>query len=73
MSKDINRRSFLKKTAAASTGAALTLSFEEKALLAVTAKKPAAKIPGDSIKGLPMERRRMTISGQRHRKKPPNL
>ena len=54
MSEELNRRSFLKKSAAVSTGAALALSFEEKALLAATAKKPAAKIPGGSIKGLPM-------------------
>jgi len=62
-----------RKSAAASTSAVLALSFEEKALLAATAKKPAAKIPGDSIKSLPMGNPRMTISGQRHRKKPPNL
>jgi hypothetical protein len=54
MSGNLNRRSFLKKSAAVSTGAALALSFEEKALLAATAQKPAAKIPGGSIKGLPM-------------------
>ena len=54
MSENLNRRSFLKKSAAASTGAALGLSFEEKALLAATGKKPAAKVPGGSIKGLPM-------------------
>ncbi len=54
MSENLNRRSFLKKSAAASTGAALALSFEEKALLAATGKKPAVKVPGGSIKGLPM-------------------
>jgi hypothetical protein len=54
MSDELNRRSFLKKSAAASTGAALALSFEEKALLAATGKKPAARVPGGSIKGLPM-------------------
>ncbi len=54
MSENLNRRSFLKKTAVVSTGAALALSFEEKALLAAITKKPAAKIPGGSIKGLPM-------------------
>ena len=54
MSANLNRRNFLKKTAAASTGAALALSFEEKALLAAIAKKPAARVPGGSIKGLPM-------------------
>ena len=54
MSENLNRRSFLKKTAFASTGASLALSFEEKALLAALTKKPAAKIPGGSIEGLPM-------------------
>jgi len=56
MSANLNRRDFLKKTAAASTGAALALSFEEKALLAAIVKKPAARVPGGSIKGLPMDR-----------------
>jgi hypothetical protein len=54
MSGNLNRRNFLKKTAAVSTGAALALSFEEKALLAAIAKKPAARVPEGSIKGLPM-------------------
>jgi len=54
MSANLNRRNFLKKTAAVSTGAALALSFEEKALLAAITKKPAARVPGGSIKGLPM-------------------
>ena len=54
MSEELDRRSFLKKSAAASTGAALALSFEEKALLAAISKKPAANVPGGSIKGLPM-------------------
>ncbi len=54
MSANLNRRNFLKKTAAASTGAVLALSFEEKALLAAIAKKPAARVPEGSIKGLPM-------------------
>ncbi len=52
MSENLNRRSFLKKSAAVSTGAALALSFEEKALLAAIAKKPQR----GSIKGLPMGR-----------------
>ncbi len=56
MSEELNRRSFLKKSAAVSTGAALALSFEEKALLAARAKKPAASVSGGSIKGLPMGR-----------------
>jgi len=54
MSGNLNRRNFLKKTAAVSTGAALALSFEEKALLAAIVKKPAARVPEGSIKGLPM-------------------
>ncbi len=54
MSGNLNRRNFLKKTAVASTGAVLALSFEEKALLAAPTKKPAARLPGGSIKGLPM-------------------
>jgi len=54
MSGNLNRRNFLKKTTAVSTGAALALSFEEKALLAAIGKKPAARVPEGSIKGLPM-------------------
>lgn len=54
MSDNLNRRNFLKKSLVASPAAALALSFEEKALLAATAKKPAATMPGGSIKGLPM-------------------
>ncbi len=54
MSKNMNRREFVKKsliTSAAVTGA---LSFEEKTLLAQM-KKPA-KLPVDSVRGLPMGR-----------------
>ena len=54
MSYELNRRSFLKKSAAVSTGAALALSFEEKALLAAISHKPAGRASGVSIKGLPM-------------------
>jgi hypothetical protein len=54
MSGNLNRRNFLKKTAVASTGAVLALSFEEKALLAASTKKPAPRMPGGSVKGLPM-------------------
>ncbi len=50
MSGNLNRRNFLKKTAAVSTGVALALSFEEKALIAAIIKKPQR----GSIKGLPM-------------------
>ena len=54
MSKNMNRREFVKKsliTSAAVTGA---LSFEEKTLLAQM-NKPG-KVPADSVKGLPMGR-----------------
>ena len=54
MSDNLNRRNFLKKSLAASPAVALALSFEEKALLAATAKKPAATMPGGSVKDLPM-------------------
>jgi len=43
----------LKKSFIVPPAAALALSFEEKALLAATARKPAAAVPGASIKGLP--------------------
>lgn len=52
MLEDTDRRGFLKKSIIASTGAALGLSFEEKALLAQAAKEPAA-IPSGAVKGLP--------------------
>ncbi len=52
MSGDTNRRGFLKKSIIASTGAALGLSFEEKALLAQAGKEPAAA-PSGAVKGLP--------------------
>jgi hypothetical protein len=53
MSQNLNRRSFLKKSFIVPSTAALALSLEEKALLAATARKPAAAMPGDSIRGLP--------------------
>jgi hypothetical protein len=53
MSDNVNRRGFLKKSIIAPT-AALALSFEEKALLAASARKPAAVTPTDSAKGMPM-------------------
>ena len=56
MSAQANRREFLKKSVAASAGAALGLSFEEKALLAQAAKKPATVASAGEIKGLPMGR-----------------
>ncbi len=54
MSGNLNRRNFLKKSAAVSTGAAIALSFEEENLLAARTNKPARRTPGSSIKGLPM-------------------
>jgi len=56
MSENLNRRKFLKKSIIASTGAALALSLEEKALLARATKKPAAPPPRGPTKGLPMGR-----------------
>ena len=53
MSENVNRRGFLKKSIVAPT-AALALSFEEKALLAATTRKPAAVTPAGSAKGMPM-------------------
>jgi len=53
MSDNVNRRGFLKKSIVAPT-AALALSFEEKALLAATMRKPAAVTPAGSVKGMPM-------------------
>jgi hypothetical protein len=54
MSENLNRRNFLKKSVIASPAAALALSFEEKALLGATSRKPAAVVPGGSAKGIPM-------------------
>jgi hypothetical protein len=57
MSKNLNRRSFLKKTIIASTGAAaIGLSLEEKALLAKAKEKPTTPASAGSAKGLPMGR-----------------
>jgi hypothetical protein len=53
MSDNVNRRGFLKKSIVAPT-AALALSFEEKALLAASTRKPAAVTPTVSAKGMPM-------------------
>jgi hypothetical protein len=53
MSENINRRYFLKKSAALSTGAVLASSFEEKALLAAISSKAVHIMPRGSIKGLP--------------------
>ncbi|MBL7154437.1 MAG: hypothetical protein ISS79_12050, partial [Phycisphaerae bacterium] len=54
MSSETNRRGFLMKSVAASAGAALGLSFEEKALAAQAAKKPVAVASAENTKGLPM-------------------
>ena len=54
MSKNMNRREFVKKSLIASAGVTSALSFEEKTLLAQM-KKPA-KLPADSVKGLPAGR-----------------
>jgi len=53
MSDNVNRRGFLKKSIVAPT-AAFALSYEEKALLAATVRKPAAATPAGSAKGMPM-------------------
>ena len=54
MSKNLNRRGFLKKSVITPAAATLALSLEEKALLARMANKPAASAPRGSAKGLPM-------------------
>ncbi|MBN2269343.1 MAG: twin-arginine translocation signal domain-containing protein [Sedimentisphaerales bacterium] len=52
MSSQTNRREFLKKSVAASAGAALGLSLEERALMAAT-QNPAAVASAGQIKALP--------------------
>ena len=54
MSKNLNRRSLLKKSIITPAAATLALSLEEKALFAGLAKKPAVSAPSGSAKGLPM-------------------
>ena len=56
MSENLNRRSLLKKSAAASAAVVLGTSLEEKALLARTPRKPAAAEAGGSGKDLAMGR-----------------
>jgi len=56
MSKEVNRRSFLQKSLAASAGAALTTSLEERVLLARQSGKPVKPSAKDSGKGMPMGR-----------------
>jgi hypothetical protein len=53
MAENVNRRGFLKKSIVAPT-AALALSFEEKALLAASTRKPTAVTPAGSATGMPM-------------------
>lgn len=53
MADKVSRRGFLKKSVLASTGAALALSFEERALLARATTKPVAAVPQGSVGGLP--------------------
>jgi hypothetical protein len=54
MSKNMNRREFVKKSLVASAAVTGALSLEEKALLAQM--KKTAKQPAGSVKGLPMGR-----------------
>jgi len=56
MSENLSRRGFLKKTVITSAAATFGLSFEEKALLAETTKKPTAPNAEGPIKGLPAGR-----------------
>jgi hypothetical protein len=54
MSKDLNRRGFLKKSVAVSAGVASGLSLEQKASAAKTAGTPISPMSQDNIKGLPL-------------------
>ena len=54
MLKNLNRRSFLKKAALASAGAAIGLSFEEKSLLAGMAGRSGDPLPEDTGGDMPM-------------------
>jgi len=53
VSPDVNRRDFLKKSVVASTGAALGLSLEEKALLSKPQKEPTSPRPTESAGAMP--------------------
>jgi len=56
MGRELNRRTFLKRTVAASTGSTLALSLEEKILLAQTQKNketPKKRLPKEDILSLP--------------------
>ena len=56
MSKKMNRRSFVKKSALASAATMVGLSFQERALLAKTSSSEAAPAAKPSDSGLPMGR-----------------
>jgi hypothetical protein len=56
MAENVDRRNFLKKSVAVSTGAALGLSLEEKILLGQRVAKASAAERQTSGKGLPMGR-----------------
>jgi len=53
VTNNVSRRNFLKRSLLASTGAALSWGFEEKALLAKTTNKPVGAAPQTSAKGMP--------------------
>ena len=54
MSKRIDRRRFIKKSLATSTGAAMAFGFEDRALLARAESASDAPRPASASKGLPM-------------------
>jgi len=54
MSEDLNRRSFIKKSVAASAGATLGLSFSDKQTKAQTVARKRKAVSGASSKGMPM-------------------
>lgn len=56
MSEQLDRRDFLKRSLAGSAAGAMAFSFEERALLAQSSKKPASKAPADSVGNLPLGR-----------------
>jgi len=56
MSKQLDRREFLKTSLAGSAVGAFALSFEERALLARASKQPAAAAPAGSMGDMPMGR-----------------
>ena len=56
MSKKMNRRSFVKKSALASAATMVGLSFQERTLSAKTLDNEAARAAGSSNTGMPMGR-----------------